>query len=167
VLKKLFVQTLILSTALLTACSRPEPNPEIRDPIYGELLSQKAVAEKAVVDAEKDLDAAKKELEKARPQTGEYGTARNKYFGAQRDLHRAQQNAAFRAERARLRKIQAKSEYLDDFFGPKKGWPDPGEYSRFKQEEKNAKRPRKWSEVLAERLDSQKLAAQSAKPKEH
>src|SRR6185295_9609363 len=62
---------IFLGILLMTACNRPNPNPELLDPIYADLGTEMNNQEKEIAEEQKGLDEAKKRLKNAAPQTGD------------------------------------------------------------------------------------------------
>ena len=62
---------IIFAVMFLLGCNKPDPHPELKDPIYQDLQREFAEAQKAV-DAEKSLLAEhEKNLKEVIPQTGQ------------------------------------------------------------------------------------------------
>jgi len=129
---------------LLSGCDKPNPNPELLDPVYAdlskkaeEIKKQAEAAKAAVVDAQKEADAAV-------PQTRQIEYATKRLNEAKIKLLRAEQIARYYEIRTESRVATDKAEY-SKAFSQKKPWPDPAEYQQFLDSERLAtEHPTKW-----------------------
>lgn len=130
---------------LISGCKKPNPNPELLDPIYSDLMgTQTAFAAKVEAQKKKiaDLSAEIAELPPADPSTKR--TIREKY-NLERGLVQLEQEALYYEVRAKQRLEYARKTYLAAFH---KGetWPDPAEYEEYKARLKLKTAPRNWDE---------------------
>ena len=151
---------------LALSCKGPELQPELRDPIFQDLVTQSTAAEKALADAQKKVVGAHVEFSKAAPQVGEVTRLRNQLFEAQREATKAEQLLLYRKAQIKLRRVAAREAYLNDFFGKRIGWPDPNEYSTYKAARSRPRAPQRWSETYSGRLaeHQESLAAKKRAP---
>jgi hypothetical protein len=147
---------LIGLVAFLSACKRPNKNPELIDPIYMDLLKEM----KFYADQEKkfkdEAEAAKVEMEKEDPRTGNAKAIKSRYHGKLKDAEKARQMQVFYELHAKNRKNEAREAYLAAFKADKP-WPDPKEYEGFqtmmalrKANKSWDSRTKKWNTRLAE-----------------
>ncbi len=115
---------------MVLGCKKEEPNPELLDPIWKDLDSRAASAEKSIEEEKKkqsDLDVS---LRKSEPNTLE---RRN----AERDLEKSKRMALDLDQKLRYYKIRANRRKIVDkitykeAFAKNKAWPDPSEYSDY------------------------------------
>lgn len=155
---------------LSLGCNRPEPNPELKDPIYGDLKKRWEDEAKAAEEQTKKVEELEKQIEKLEPHTVELKTARRDLVKAQ-DLKRIHaQNQKFYEIRMQQRLHQDHMTYRKAF---EKGelWPDPKEYQAFQVNQRLREAPLNWElrvPRMTERyLDPRKLAStKKEKPKE-
>lgn len=145
--KWLISATLALVTLLIQGCSRPNPNPELLDPIYADLNSRSNVAKAAAESAKADIKRLNEEI-KALPARD---PTRKK---TQEDLSKkevqmmvAEQESLYYEIRAKQRLEYARTEYLKAF---EKGeaWPDPNDFVTYKLQRKLRDAPREWSSKI-------------------
>jgi hypothetical protein len=96
-------------------CNKPLPNPELKDPIYLDLVG--SIEEKTAIAEDKRnlLKSSYIELEKAKSKPSEYIEKKNQYFKALEDVAVAEQNLRFYQIRAESRLIWIRNEYLESF----------------------------------------------------
>ncbi|MCE3009403.1 MAG: hypothetical protein LW875_02170 [Proteobacteria bacterium] len=150
---------LVLFVFLLSACNRPDPNPELRDPILTDLKA-KLSATDATIEAEEKLIAEfEAALKGAAPQTGQAKIARKRLSGAVERKNRAQQMKQFYMVRIESRTEEAKREYLKAFEA-QADWPSPEEYENYKAQDALLAAPKTWS--VKERMKSQGASSGTA-----
>src|SRR5205809_941618 len=76
-------------------CRQRESSPELKDPIYSDLISQYQAAKKVEEQTEKELEATKKQYEQAQVQTGEYKVRRGQMEDLSAQLRKAQQTLKY------------------------------------------------------------------------
>lgn len=64
----------------VSACKKEDPNPELRDQIYQDIVAQEGDNQKTISDVEKKIDEAKKAVLDSKPQTGEVKRNTKKVF---------------------------------------------------------------------------------------
>ena len=122
---------------LLAGCEKPNPHPELLDPIYADLSK---AAEEFKKQAETDKAAvadAKKELAAAVPQSRQIEYAQKRLISALEKARRSEQFARYFEVRAENRIEHDKIDYSAAWVA-KKPWPDPNEYQQFLQSEQLA-----------------------------
>lgn len=62
---------LLLIPLFFTSCKKEDPNPELKDAIYQDILAQEGENQKVIADIDKKIEEAKKTLAESKPQTGE------------------------------------------------------------------------------------------------
>lgn len=139
--------TLAVFILVNIGCSRPNPTPELTDPIFSDLTQRFAVA-KAAADSKKgEIKKLRAELEAlpardvARKKTQEDITKQEHLMMA------AEQEALYFEIRANQRKAYARDEYIKAF-EKGKPWPDPKDFETYKLQRKLRDSPRDWSSKL-------------------
>jgi hypothetical protein len=155
---------LIFVFLLVFGCEKADPNPELKDPIYADLVLQLSTTEKDLIEVNKNVDEQKNQLENAAPQSGQAGVFKKRYFGAMNTSDRLNQQIKYWKIRVEERKLSARKSYLESL---KNGtaWPDPKEYEVYLSEKKLRQAKVIWDskERIAE---SKKSLGNDAKPAE-
>lgn len=71
---------LLVLFLFLTSCKKEDPNPELRDLIYQDIVAQEGDNQKTLADVEKKIEEAKKAVLDSKPQTGEVKRNTKKVF---------------------------------------------------------------------------------------
>ncbi len=131
----LIVAISLFFSQLLTSCSKPDPNPELSDPIYLDMKTQLTIVEKSLVDAKAKIAESKTELKDAVPQTGQVKQAQKKLFQYEKLHDLYQQQIKYWLIRIQERGRQARLEYTSS---RKSGtpWPNPKEFESYASEKK-------------------------------
>ncbi|WP_374076517.1 hypothetical protein [Bdellovibrio bacteriovorus] len=147
--KRLLSVTIILFA--LTACNKPDPNPELKDPIYSDLTASLAATTQALEGEKKTLEEHEQTLKDVVPQTGQIKYAQKRVDESKDRITRLEQEKQYLELKIEARKKSSKKSYLKAF---KKGepWPDPKEWDSYQIEKKlrNAKRTWDVNERLKE-----------------
>lgn len=135
--------TLILALPLLQACERPDPNPELKDPIYRDLKDRAKGFEKSAGDIEKSLEDLKDAVDKAEPRSLDLIKAEREYSRAREQLLTLEQKARYYKIRAERRKLEGRAAYKKAFAKGEK-WPKPEEHQKYLSYLKLKEAPRDW-----------------------
>lgn len=147
---------------LLTSCRSPDPNPELRDPIFQELKKAAAEAEKAHEDSKKAVEEAQAKLKEARPRTIEQKDAEKAYFKAIRATQSLKTAAHYLKIRSERRRIAARLSYEKAYNAhAEEKWPDRSEYSGYLTNQRLQQAPRKWSQRMKALREERAPANQS------
>lgn len=134
----------ILSSLFLSGCKKPNPHPELIDPIYLDLQRELGEAQKAV-DAEKaNLAEHKKNLGLAVPQTGQIKFAQKRYNDSVAMIEKLSQMVKYWELRIETRQKEARKSYLEAY-NKEKPWPDPKEWEEYHSVQKMQHIPKTWS----------------------
>jgi len=79
----------------LTACNKPDPNPELKDPIYSDLQTQLTAATQSLEAEKKKLEGFEKDLAAVVPQTGQVKYAQKRVFESQALVTKWEQEKAY------------------------------------------------------------------------
>lgn len=121
----------ILSTMLsLFGCKKPNANPELLDPIYIDLVAEKALAVKNLEDQKKQLLDLEKQLAESKPQTGQIKPAQRKVEDARIRMHRFRQQVLYFEVKLANRKIETRKKYMISFLNNQE-WPDKKEIDEY------------------------------------
>ncbi|WP_347355676.1 hypothetical protein [Bdellovibrio sp.] len=134
---------LILLSLSLVACNKPDPNPELKDPIYNDLHSATAEASQLLEAEKKNLEGFEKELSDVVPQTGQVKYAQKRVRESKEKIVRLEQEKQYLELKIEARKRESKKSYSKAF---KKGetWPDPQEWNSYQTEKRLRNAKRTW-----------------------
>lgn len=133
----------ILVIFTLAACNKPDPNPELKDPIYSDLQSQLGAATQALEAEKKKLEGFEKDLQAVVPQTGQIKYAQKRVFESQALVNKWEQEKAYLELKIEQRKLTAVKSYRKAF-AKKEDWPDPKEWASYQAEQKLRNAKRSW-----------------------
>ncbi|WP_413559195.1 hypothetical protein [Bdellovibrio sp. HCB209] len=133
----------ILIIFTLAACSKPDPNPELKDPIYSDLQAQVGAATAAVEAEKKKLEGFEKDLAAVVPQTGQIKYAQKRVFESQAAITRLEQQLEYLKLKVEQRQKYAQASYKKAY-AKKEEWPDPKEWSSYQAEQKLRNAKRSW-----------------------
>ena len=144
----LITTTLAVVILVISGCSRPNPNPELVDPIYADLLQRSAVAKAGA-------ETKKAEIKKLKEEIAELPARDPTKRKLQEDLSKnemllvvADQEGLYYEIRANQRKAYARDEYTKAFDAGKP-WPDPKDFETYKIQRKLRDSPREWTGKVA------------------
>jgi hypothetical protein len=140
----------------MTACNKPNPNPELIDPIYMDLTAQENENESFILAEKSKLEENLAALETVTPQSGRIKFVNKRIWEARASLEKLNQRKLYLKVRKESRKRAAKMEYLSAFT---KGepWPNPVDTQKYKTQRKLESASRHWnSKRRIEELASRK-----------
>lgn len=123
---------LLIFIALL-GCTKLDPNPELKDPIFKDIENELAGARKEKEELEKLVLEANEEYKKVLPQSGQYKIKLNAVFDLEKKIQIADQKIHYLLVRLDSRKYQANVDYRKAYASSKE-WPDPAEYKKYVME---------------------------------
>lgn len=147
----------LLFFIFLAACNRPNPTPEVQDPIYRDLQAQYTAAVKEVDSLRKEKQAAKEQASGAQPQTGEAKSHWSAYYATEKALEKAEQNHKYIKLRLESRLKESRMSYAKAL-EERKPWPDPEELRVYEQHKRLQQAPRSWDERLKQQLKTARPA---------
>jgi hypothetical protein len=156
-----------LACAYLCACSKEDPNPELRDPIFQDLEKRHADQDKAAEEASKNLGELKIKLEKAEDNSIEKKDIQRDIAKNQKIFNISSQLAHYYKIRTERRKIVDKLVYKEAL-AAKKDWPDPHEYSDYLVNRRLVEASRNWAQrvpKLTDRIPSSTKPSAKPNPK--
>lgn len=162
---KLYVFIVLL---LLTSCKKPNPHPELIDPIYADLQKSLGEYKKLADDEKKKIDDFEKELKAVKPQTGQIRYAQKRLFESQRQYEKLQQMVQYYEVRVESRLKHARSEYLKAW-NDNKEWPQKSEYSEYESIKNSQPTNLNWNQNERIKKYKEAVAAEEASkaPKKH
>ncbi|WP_295901222.1 hypothetical protein [uncultured Bdellovibrio sp.] len=139
--RRLLSVTIILFA--LTACNKPDPHPELKDPIYSDLTASLAATSSALENEKKTLAGHEQTLKDVVPQTGQIKYAQKRVDESKAKIIRLEQEKQYLELKIEARKKLSKKSYMQAF---KKGetWPDPKEWESYQTEKKLRNAKKAW-----------------------
>lgn len=134
----------LLSGFLLLGCNKPDPNPELRDPIYLDIQKELADTQKAIEAEKANLAEHKKNLGLVVPQSGQIKYAQKRYYDSEAVINKLKQQLTYWQIHLETRKKVAREDYFSAY-KLDKHWPDPKEYQEYLQIKRLEKIPKTWS----------------------
>ncbi|MFK8137398.1 MAG: hypothetical protein AB8E15_03465 [Bdellovibrionales bacterium] len=142
-MKKIII--LMLTIISFSACRKPDPAPELRDPIYNDIQSQLKEAQGTIKEAQTDLKNTEIMLEKIVPYKGETKTNWNSYHKAKKKLRKANQQLHYLNIKLINRKFEARNSYIRAYNMEKEGeWPNPSQFYRYQRANRLKNASRDW-----------------------
>ena len=125
----------LIFTLLLVSCTKHDPNPELKDPIYLDIKSQMALAEKSLAEANAKIKEFNDGLASALPQTGQTKTLQRKVFYHEKQRDLLLQQIKYWLIRSEDRAKQVRIDYAKSLNGGPP-WPNPKEFEVYLSEKK-------------------------------
>lgn len=127
----------------LLGCNKPNPNPELADPIYLDLNSQAQSVQRELEVAKKTFEGHKKELATVTPQSGAIKYAQKRYFESETKIQILEQKKKYLELKALSRKQYSQREYTKAFKDGK-AWPTLEEVEAYKTYQQFVENPKGW-----------------------
>jgi hypothetical protein len=126
---------LLIIVFSVVGCKKEDPNPELRDPIYKDLVKRHKTSKSKLDSARKAVEQAKKDLEAARVNSIESTVARRALKKAKDAVEKLIQQEKYLKIRVERRLAEDRRNYRLAF---KKGerWPNPEEYKLYQANQK-------------------------------
>ena len=134
---------LAMVVTILAGCKSPEPNPELRDPIYSDLSAQAGAYKGKVESQQKKLEDLTAELEKMTTRDPNRKRAIKDKYDLERGLVQLKQAQQYFEIRSEQRKAYDAEAYMKAF-NADKPWPDPQELVDYREFQKLRNAPRSW-----------------------
>ncbi|MBX3020473.1 MAG: hypothetical protein KF799_02250 [Bdellovibrionales bacterium] len=144
-----------LATALylgVLGCSKEDPIPEVRDPIYKDLEARFNAHTKKVEELDKAVEDLKKDLAKTDPNTLEKKDVQRDIAKNRAQRAEADQWARYYRIRTERRKFEARQDYKKAFAKGEE-WPNPREYSDYQVNRRLVEAPRNWAMRVPKLVD--------------
>lgn len=135
----------ILLPLALLACKSKDPNPELRDPIYLDLLKEAKRHEDELKNLEKSLETIEKELAEQKPRSMDLKVKEKELLKTQNRIIHVKQGLKYFEIRAELRRVYARKEYTIAF-QKDETWPKPEEFEDYKKNKAMRNISLNWNE---------------------
>ena len=137
------VAFIVLSIFSSSGCSRPNPTPEILDPIYADLNQKTALSKAEAEKTKKELETAREDFSKLQPRDPSRKKALQDIKKKEDLLVQLEQQSLYYEIRAEKRREHARQEYSKAYEADKP-WPNPDDFAAYKLSEKLRTAPRDW-----------------------
>lgn len=143
----MFICLITLALVSNSACSRPNPTPELTDPIFADLGQRSALAKAGAELKKGEIKILRQELADLPARDIGRRKMLEDLTNKEHQMMAAEQEGLYYEIRAGQRKDYARTEYLKAF---DKGepWPDPKDFETYKLQRKLKDAPREWSAKL-------------------
>lgn len=146
----------------LAACSKPDPQPELKDRIYLDMKSELDISEKALAEVQKTLAEHQAALGKVVPQTGQIRYAQKRVWEAEAATSKIEQQKKYWIIRMDDRKMYVRKKSLESFHKGQE-WDDPKEWEAYDTEKRLRRAKLQW-DVRQRREDFLKELSKPAIP---
>jgi hypothetical protein len=124
-------------------CSRPDPQPELQDPIWNDLRAQLGVTRKNIEDFRKLLEEHQAVVAQVKVQTGQIKYAEKRVWETKKYLETLYQQEKYWLLRIAERQVRTRANYLKAF-KEGKPWPDKEEISQYMAEKRLRQASLQW-----------------------
>lgn len=128
---------------LVTGCNKPDPNPQLQDPIYNDLKQTVNALEGLVQAEEKSLEGFEKELSEVIPQTGQIKYAQKRVQETKERLGRLRQEKTYYELKTEAQERISKKSYTKAFQKGEK-WPNPRDWEVYQAEKRLRTAKKTW-----------------------
>ncbi len=128
---------------ILSSCQKFDESPELKDPIYQDILKQADDEKKSGDALRKTLVASEKDAREAKEKKGELRIAKKKIEEISLNIVKAQQRGASQEFRALKRKAYARQQYKLAF-SRGEPWPQASEFLQYQEFKAAQSRSRLW-----------------------
>jgi len=135
---------ILVLTFTLIGCKSEDPAPELRDPIYNDLIKKLKEAEDSLKKSSDSIISLEKDYNAQEPRTIDRKTTQKELFGEQQKVIRLKQEIEYYRIAVLKRKAESKISYKRAFAADKQ-WPDPKEYESYLLNQKMRETPRNWN----------------------
>lgn len=129
-MKRSILALVFLAQTLLLGCSKEDPHPELKDPIYQDLKKRADDLLKAKDEAYVKVKDLTESLEKAEPNSIERKDIERDLMKTRKLASESEQMATYYRIRSERRRVEGRLAYKKAF-REKKPWPDADEYSDY------------------------------------
>lgn len=135
---------LVLMLGFLVGCSKPNPNPELLDPIYQDIDKERKSVESAIKSTEKELEGFEKDLKNVQPQTGQVKYATKRVYESRAKLQQLKQEQTYLKIKLESRRDQAFLSYMKAYNSGKE-WPDTNDFKDYQASKQMQGSDRVWN----------------------
>lgn len=157
------IYLILCISILLFGCDRPDPQPQLRDPIYLDIQSEITSLQQAFDSESKTLQEHQKTLSEVIPQTGQIKYAQKRVDESKAVLNKMAQELEYQRLKLQAQEKKARVSYKKAH-NLKEAWPNPTEWSEYQAEKRFRSAKKTWDvESRMKELSSE----QEKNPGEH
>lgn len=119
----------------ISACNKPDPEPEKKDPIYADLQAELGISQREIAEVEKQLSDYRSDLERVKPQTGKIKYAQKRYFETEKALDMLKQREKYWKIRIEERARFVRQKSMEAYQQGRK-WESGNEYEEYLAEKR-------------------------------
>lgn len=154
---------LLCFSLLLIGCDRPDPQPQLRDPIYLDIQSEITSLQQSLDAESKTLIEHQKSLAEVVPQTGQIKYAQKRVDESKAVLNKLNQEIEYQRLKLQAQEKKARASYKKAHES-KEAWPNPTDWSEYQTEKRFRTAKKTWDvENRMKELTSEK----EKRPEEH
>lgn len=135
---------LILVLGSITGCKKELENPELLDPIYQDLLSEKKNLEKSLVDEQKKLTELLLAAKSIKPRSVERKVSLREIKKSRETIDSIRNILKYSEIRAERRRVESRKSYRIAF-SKSMDWPSKGEFEAYKTGKRLKSAPLNWN----------------------
>lgn len=128
---------------LLFGCDRPDPQPQLKDPIYLDIQSEITSLQQSLDSETKTLQEHLKTLAEVVPQTGQNKYAQKRVDESKALLNKISQELEYQKLKLQAQEKKARFDYKKAFES-KEVWPNPSEWSEYQTEKRFRNAKKTW-----------------------
>ncbi len=161
-MQKAKILFILLTSLLIMGCKSREKEPELRDPIYLDLLQEYSKHSSKIQTLEKQVIETQKDVEMMPARSVDKKIKSKQLMALKDSIRMLKESELYFKIRAEQRKAYARRDY-NIAFDKGEEWPDPKEFEAYKLNKSLNAASRNWSERVpkksssAERLEGMKL----------
>ena len=154
---------LCLLTLALASCKKPDPHPELKDPIYNDLNATLGTVTQLYNAELKALEGFEKEMREVVPQTGQIKYAQKRVNESKAKISKLEQEKQFLEIKIKTRLNEPRKSYTKAF-NADQPWPDPQEWENYRIQRKFQQAKKTWDvkERIKESAEGHKAKATPA-----
>jgi hypothetical protein len=142
---RVFTTILFVLTILCNGCKSRDPNPELKDLVYQDLMREAASAASLAETSQKKIETIHKDLLKVAPRSLELKNLHADLRKQQDLVKKFTELSEYYTIRAKIRLIEGKKRY-NRRFKEELPWPDEKEYSYYKLNKDLNRASRNWND---------------------
>lgn len=152
---RIFLTLFLLIT--ISACTRIEKNPELRDSIYLDIQNEIQILKGSIEAKNKELESHKKELQDVVPQTGQIKYVQKRIYEAESQLVRLEQELLYFELKKESQMEDSRRAYMKSL-KTNDEWPNPKDYEVYITEKKLRRAKKSWD--IKQRIEDLGLTPQ-------
>lgn len=128
---------------LLFGCNRPDPQPQLKDPIYLDIQSEISALQQSIDAESKSLEGHLKSLEEVVPQTGQIKYAQKRVDESKAIINKLRQELEYQKLKLQAQEKNARTSYKKAY-EVSEPWPNPKEWNVYQAEKRFRNAKKTW-----------------------